>query len=303
MRKRLFFAILQDISHKNDIMKKILLLAMIIGIAACGKSDDELAMEKYESADSAYKAGDHALALAYIDTLNAKYPKQVNARKKAKIIELNIKIAEQRSNLQTADSMLRISQEIFNNSQSDFNFEKNEKYQSEGNFTVKGQETLRIANRTMLKPYITEKGDLQIHSQCVGRTGHTRISVSSGDRQEDSEEIAKGNAFNHIYTAGETSHQTLVIRQNADKIADLVAENASANIKVTLLDANGKAMTSYMMSQQDKNAIVKAADLSKKLKTLMEYKHQRDVAERKIEVFLHSLAQYEADENLDKKEK
>lgn len=278
-------------------MKKFILLAMIIGAAACGKTDDQLAMEQYESADSAYKAGNHALALAYIDSLNTKYPKQVAARKKAKIIELNIKIEEQRSNLQTADSMLQISQEAFNSSTGGFNFEKNEKYQSEGYFTVKGQETLRIAGRTMLKPYITERGELHIHSQCVGRTGHTKIAVSCGDRTEESEEIAKGSAYNHTYTAGDAKHQTLVIKQNADKIASLIAENASAAIKVTLME-NGKATTSYIMSQQDKNAIAKAVELSQKLKTLMEYKHQKEVAERKIEVFQHSLAQYEAEATL-----
>ena len=96
---------MQDFFAKQDIMKKFILLAMIIGAAACGKTDDQLAMEQYESADSAYKAGNHALALAYIDSLNTKYPKQVAARKKAKIIELNIKIAEQERNLQTADSV------------------------------------------------------------------------------------------------------------------------------------------------------------------------------------------------------
>ena len=270
-------------------------------MVSCAKDEKQQAEEMLQKAQNCYDMQNFNSAVAYIDTINTKFEKQVNVRKRAKIIDLNIKILKQRQNLTIADSLFTIKQNEFNSQLSEFDFEKDEKYQTEGFYTAKGQETARIAFRNMLKPYVAENGELQIHSLCVGNTGHSQVKLSADGEEISGEIINNGSPFNYTYSDGETRHQTLVITQKADSIADFINEHQSQNIKVYLINGT-KTLTSYTLSPKDKSFIIKTASLSSRLKDVMKYKHQREVAERKIAVFQNSLSDYEAEIKIEKEQ-
>lgn len=271
------------------------LLSLGLGVflllfASCGKSEEKLAQEMYVSIDSLYRNKEYAQCLNLIDTLNAKYEKQTDWRKKAKIIELNILVSQQECDRANADSVMPNLQKLFNNQLKAFTFEKDERYQTEGTYIYKGQETERIAGRTLLKPVVDEQGNITLHSMDIGTPIHTSIRVTSSNESVESEKVPQGSVFNHVYSDGDVKHQDMAVRVKAEDIVIFISDHAEQKqpIKVTLL-CDERTVKNYFLSGSEINAISASLELSRNLKRIRETEYRIQVAEKKIANYQNSL--------------
>lgn len=282
-----------DKNFLSFFMKKILLgVVVLLAMVSCKreKSESELAEERLGMIQQCYSEKLYSSALNHIDTLNTLYPKQVKYRKQAREIFLQIQIEEQERNRIFIDSLLVEKREDFNQNVSKFKFEKDEKYQTVGNYILKSQDYTMPNGGVMLKPFVEENGRFLIHSLYVGEYAlkHISIRLKVGDMSIESEDVPVASGYNYTFNDGEYVNETVIYRSDRNKeIASFVEDHFQQTIKVTL--NNGKRGYTYVLTPTEKNALIDAYALSVRLTDLRELERNLNIANNKLSVFQQEL--------------
>lgn len=278
-----------------SIIKSVLVGIGVWVLASCQPSEQEQAAQVYEKIDSLYEAGDTAGASRWIDTLASRYPKQVAVRKKAKVVDLKMKIAKQKALKASAEGVIDSLREAFNDATSQFVFEKDEKFETEGKYVVKGQQALQIMGRTVLKPIVTEQGNLQLNAIIAGAKKVECVELWSGDEKMKGDTAVLGSPYNYEWSDGARAYRTVILRDNQRNL-DLA--------EFVVLHKKDKISTSYgaTLTPQEKDAIGKAADLARKMQQLRGAEHVITVANKKLAVYEASLQDLEKELSEQKQE-
>lgn len=290
---------------KRQVIRGAVFVAMMtMMVTSCGRDEAEEAERLCDSVEKAVVSGDTLTALSLVDTLNQKFPKQVAMRKRAKKIELGILIDQQRASKQEAETALDGLRNAFNESARRFYFEKNEKYQSEGRYLSVKQKTENVLNRNVLRPVVTEQGDLQIEGILRGSSLKAEcfaISKRNGEAVS-SDTVREGNAFNYVWSDGERGNRTILFRDTTrnEAIADFVALNEKEVISVTYRSTQNDGKLVYPLTETEKKAMREAVDLARKLQALRKAEQVIRVADKKIEVYQGSLMFLEANDEKEK---
>ncbi len=275
-------------------------------LVSCGKSETELAEQMYDSISLAFDGGDTLTTLAMVDTLNARFPRQVATRKKAKKIELQILIAQQQAAKRAAELDLDSLRETFNATAKRFYFERDERYQSEGRYQALTQKTERIMFQNVMRPVVTEQGEMRLEgilrgcsliAECasIGRNNGERIQLDT---------VLEKSAFNYVWNDGTRGNRTILFRDETRifAFAEFVKSHQDERLTITYRSTKNNGSFSYPVSRQEIAAIIEAADLARKLQALRKAEHDISVADKKIEVYQNSLMFLEANETNKQKE-
>lgn len=275
-------------------------------LVSCGKSETELAERMYDSISLAFDGGDTLTTLAMVDTLNARFPRQVATRKKAKKIELQILIAQQQAAKKIAEHDLDSLRETFNATAKRFYFERDERYQSEGRYQALTQKTERIMFQNVLRPVVTEQGEMRLEGilrGCSLKAECASVRRINGEKiQLDT--VLEKSAYNYVWNDGVRVNRTLLFRDETRifALADFVKCYQNERLTITYRSTQNDGSFSYPISRQEIVAIVDAADLARKLQALREAEHEISVADKKIEVYQNSLMYLESNEMNKQKE-
>ena len=259
-------------------MRSFFFIMMIAAmLVSCGKSEKQLAAEKYSLAQSLYEMGDTMQALQQLDTIQKTYKEAVRTiadagqLKKRIYGELLYKAEDEMDSLQVTLAEL----------EKKFIKEKTE-FDRYTQYIHKSQEFKRRWNKSFIQIYLDERGELYITSNYYGDQWleHTGLRVYDGDLQAKTEKVALDSPLSHRSDFLDTKWEKVTYRDGADNgVIEFIAENADKNLKAVFL---GSRYYYIVLESFDKQAMADALALSKVLKRKARLEHEIKSLKSKI---------------------
>ena len=262
-------------------------IAVIFILFSCSESPQELAQRSLQSARLAYEHGDYQSAKNQIDSIKILFPKVFDVRREALKLMREVELAEQQRCVTYFDSLLVCKREELNKmlQSDDMIFEKDEKYQDVGNFMIASQAPMKNLKNSYIRGQVDENGVMTITSIYRGKSiSHEKLRVSVGDSFVESSNYINKYVSSHL---GVTTERLDFRFGKDDGIGGFIVLNRDKNIKVELI---GKSIYSYVMRQDNVNAIVRLFDLCVLLESIHEIEASKQETERHIEFIKRNIS-------------
>ena len=273
--------------QKTIEMKKVLVFLTIgVFIISCGENIEQKAGHHLDNAKEAFSIGNYNVAKQEIDSIRILYPKAFETRRQGiKLMQL-IEEAEQLRIIEYEDSMIAGAQAAFDKIKADYAFEKDERYQDIGLYTIKSQAPQRNTDRTYIRAQVDELGRMTLISCYRGSSyiHHDWLKLSVGDVYVDTPESKDRHEFTDLGVYYEWLSFT---NGNDGGAAAFIKANKDENITFTLYRKTGPESSrpvyrNLKLNKDDRYAIAKLYDLSVVLLSLSEHKNLRDEADRHL---------------------
>lgn len=273
--------------QKTIEMKKVLVFLTIgVFIISCGENIEQKAGHHLDNAKEAFSIGNYNVAKQEIDSIRILYPKAFETRRQGiKLMQL-IEEAEQLRIIEYEDSMIAGAQAAFDKIKADYAFEKDERYQDVGLYTIKSQAPQRNTDRTYIRAQVDELGRMTLVSSYRGSSyiHHDWLKLSVGEFYVDTPESKDRHEFTDL---GICYERLSFINGNDGGAAAFISANKDADITYTLYRKTGPESSravykNLKMTKDDRYAIAQLYDLSQVLLSLNEHKSLRDEADRHL---------------------
>ncbi len=243
-------------SSRHIALTSIVIALLVLGYSCTPRlSDQEKATQQIEHVRQLITANQLNTAKIQLDSLHIKYRTQVAQRRIADHLADSITRIESLRTIAYCDSMLIIKQEEKKTLIKNFRLDKNEKYQTEGNYVSRLLRTESNAERCYMQAYVTESADVHFKSTYCGTFAieHTSLSLTASETSVDSPTIPTANAANHTFTDSGLTWETLNYK-NEDALAllNFISANQDTRIRVSLL---GKRKYYYTLMESEKKAL------------------------------------------------
>ena len=273
-------------------MKKILaLVALSSIIISCGENIEQKAGHHLDNAKEAFSIGNFNVAKQEIDSIKILYPKAFETRRQGIKLMQQIEEAEQLRAIEYEDSMIAVAQAAFDKIKANYAFEKDERYQDIGLYTIKSQAPQRNTDRTYIRAQVDELGRMTLISSYRGSSyiHHDWLKLSVGDVYVDTPESRDRHEFEDL---GVYYEWLSFINGNDGGAAAFISANKDENITFTLYrktgpDSSRPVYRNLKLNKDDRYAIASLYDLSQILQALNEHKNLRDEAQRHL-LFIRS---------------
>ena len=273
-------------------MRKVLVLLVLSTIIlSCEESIEQKATRHLDHAKEAFSIGNYNVAKQEIDSIKILYPKAFEARKQGIKLMQQIEEAEQMRIIEYEDSMIAVAQAAFEKIKGDYAFEKDERYQDIGLYTIKSQAPQRNTDRTYIRAQVDELGHMNLISCYCGNSyiHHDWLKLSVGEVYVDTPESNDRHEFEDL---GVYYEWLSFINGNDGGAAAFISANKDENITFTLYrktgpDSSRPVYRNLKLNKDDRYAIAKLYNLSQVLLSLNEHKNLRDEAQRHL-MFIRS---------------
>ena len=273
-------------------MKKVLVLLVLSTIIlSCEESVEQKATHHLDNAKEAFSIGNFNVAKQEIDSIKILYPKAFEARKQGIKLMQQIEEAEQMRIIEYEDSMIAVAQATFEQIKANYAFEKDERYQDIGLYTIKSQAPQRNTDRTYIRAQVDELGRMNLISCYRGSSyiHHDWLKLSVGEVYVDTPESNDRHEFEDL---GVYYEWLSFINGNDGGAAAFISANKDENITFTLYrktgpDSSRPVYRNLKLNKDDRYAIAKLYNLSQVLLSLNEHKNLRDEAQRHL-MFIRS---------------
>ncbi|MDR2683578.1 MAG: hypothetical protein LBB64_06900 [Dysgonamonadaceae bacterium] len=259
------------------------LLAACLVFAGC--SGNDTARKQLEQARRLYENAQYGSAKQSIDELKAQYPKDFDLQKQLLQLMRAIEQKEQERNLAFCDSLLPVRQAEADAMKPLFVFEKTA-YDSEGRYIAASWNPGVESGFSGIKTGVTESNDLVLtavyRSAAPVRFNRVKVSVPSGEYAETLSIPFDGGA-NYAFKDGNGAHYQIVTFQKGRDNGVIAFIYAYAKEKITMEYAGGKNVPARLLSQKEKDALVRATDFAVLLREIAQLKEQKEKAEKRIE--------------------
>ena len=260
-------------------------------MTACEESIEQKAGHHLDNAKEAFSMGNYNVAKQEIDSIKILYPKAFEARKKGIRLMQQIEEAEQMRIIEYEDSMIAVAQAAFEKIKGNYAFEKDERYQDIGLYTIKSQAPQRNTDRTYIRAQVDELGRMTLISSYRGSSyiHHDWLKLSVGEVYVDTPESNDRHEFEDL---GVYYEWLSFINGNDGGAAAFINANKDQNITFTLYrktgpDSSRPVYRNLKLNKDDRYAIASLYDLSVILLSLNEHKNVRDEAQRHL-LFIRS---------------
>ncbi|MBR5934623.1 MAG: hypothetical protein IKZ89_00560 [Bacteroidaceae bacterium] len=282
-------------------MRKTLIIMAIIALAtSCKENVEKQASKHLDNAKEAFSIGNFNLAKQEIDSIRILYPKAFETRKQGIRLMQQVEEAEQLRALEYEDSMIVAATAAFEKIKGDYVFEKDERYQDIGLYTIKSQAPTRNIDRTYIRAQVDEQGKMTLISSYSGSSylHHDWLKLSVDDKYVDTPVSNDRHEFKDLDVCYE---RVSFINGNDGGAAAFISANKDADIRFTLYrqtgpDSSRPVYRNLKMTKDDRYAIAKLYDLSQILLALEEHKNLRAEAERHL-MFIRSKMKDDSTEN------
>ena len=210
-----------------------------------------------------------------------------------------IEEAEQMRVIEYEDSMIAVATAAFEKIKGNYAFEKDERYQDLGLYTIKSQAPQRNTDRTYIRAQVDELGRMTLISSYRGSSyiHHDWLKLSVGEVYVDTPESSDRHEFEDL---GVYYEWLSFINGNDGGAAAFINANKDANITYTLYrktgpDSSRPVYRNLKLNKDDRYAIASLYDLSQVLLTLNEHKNLREEADRLLK-FIRSKMKDESTE-------
>jgi hypothetical protein len=284
-------------------MKKILALLTIGAfMVSCEESIEQKAAHHLDNAKEAFSMGNYNVAKQEIDSIRILYPKAFEARKQGIKLMQQVEQAEQLRVIEYEDSLIAIAQAAFEKIKGNYAFEKDERYQDIGIYTIKSQAPQRNTDRTYIRAQVDELGRMTLISCYRGSSyiHHDWLKLSVGELYVDTPESSDRHEFKDLDVCYEWLS---FINGNDGGAAAFINANKDANITFTLYhktgpDSSRPVYRNLKLNKDDRYAIASLYDLSQILLSLNEHKNLRDEADRHLKFIRSKIKDESAEEGV-----
>ena len=268
-------------------MKKILAILTIgAALVSCEESIEQKAAHHLDNAKQAFSMGNYNVAKQEIDSIKILYPKAFETRRQGIRLMQQIEEAEQLRAIEYEDSIIALAQAAFDKIKAGYAFEKDERYQDIGLYTIKSQAPQRNTDRTYIRAQVDELGRMTLISNYRGSSyiHHDWLKLSVGDVYVDTPESKDRHEFTDL---GVYYEWLSFINGNDGGAAAFISANKDANITYTLYrktgpDSSRPVYRNLKLNKDDRYAISSLYELSQVLLTLNEHKNLREEADRHL---------------------
>ena len=244
---------------------------------SCAEKDSKKAEKLFLEIEQFYSENNFERAKNLIDTLHAKFPRQVEFRRKTDTLSWKMTITEIENELPKIDTLLKnlcAEAEII---AKNFKFIKDEKYQIVGDYEHISMNTAANTGRNYLKPITDEKGNFRFISTLVGqKNNHRALRLSVGDISVETQKTPESN-FNSYNDFGINYETALFTTETAKDFIQFLMENVDNQIKITLL---GEKDFSYNLSKKDAKTFCETFNFSLFLKNISENQTKKEKMEK-----------------------
>ena len=275
-------------------------MAIIALATSCKENVEKQASKHLDNAKEAFSIGNFNLAKQEIDSIRILYPKAFETRKHGIRLMQQVEEAEQLRALEYEDSMIVAATAAFEKIKGDYVFEKDERYQDIGLYTIKSQAPTRNIDRTYIRAQVDEQGKMTLISSYSGSSylHHDWLKLSVDDKYVDTPVSNDRHEFKDLDVCYE---RVSFINGNDGGAAAFISANKDADIRFTLYrqtgpDSSRPVYRNLKMTKDDRYAIAKLYDLSQILLALEEHKNLRAEAERHL-MFIRSKMKDDSTEN------
>ena len=284
-------------------MKKLLgLLVISTLIISCGENIEKSAGRHLKNAKEAFSVGNSNVDKQEIDSIKILYPKAFEARRQGIKLMQQIEEAEQMRIVEYEDSMVAVAQAAFEKIKGNYAFEKDERYQDIGLYTIKSQAPQRNTDRTYIRAQVDELGRMTLISSYRGSSyiHHDWLKLSVGEVYVDTPESRDRHEFEDL---GVYYEWLSFINGNDGGAAAFINANKDESITYTLYrktgpDSSRPVYRNLKLNKDDRYAIASLYDLSQILLSLNEHKNLRDEADRHLQFIRSKMKDESAEESV-----
>lgn len=282
--------------------KSLILLAVMVMTVSCQESIEQKAGHHLDNAKEAFSIGNFNVAKQEIDSIKILYPKAFEARRQGIKLMQQIEEAEQMRIIEYEDSMIAAATEAFEKIKGGYAYEKDERYQDLGIYTIKSQAPQRNTDRTYIRAQVDELGRMNLISSYRGSSyiHHDWLRLSVGDNYVDTPESRDRHEFTDL---GVYYEWLSFINGNDGGAAAFISANKDENITFTLYRKTGPESSrpvyrNLKLNKDDRYAISSLYELSQILLALNEHKNLRDEAERHLKFIRSKMKDESAEESI-----
>ncbi|MBE6287148.1 MAG: hypothetical protein E7099_03010 [Mediterranea massiliensis] len=259
-------------------MKKILFICLSCTLWACSNVE-QLAEQKLQAARTAYEQGKYNEAKLLIDSIKILYPKAYKTRRAGIGLMQEVELKEQERTVAYLDSLLHEKQTAFNKIKGKFVFEKDEEYQTIGNYLHPSQVIEKNLNRSFLRFQVNELGVMSMTSIYCGSRNihHTAVKVSANDN------FAETPPSTDSYETSDLGIQIEKADYKMGKdgnVIGFITLNKDKNIRV---DYIGERPYTTNMTSNDRQAAASLYELSQILTAITQINEEKKEANLKIQ--------------------
>ncbi|MBR4811041.1 MAG: hypothetical protein IK039_04690 [Bacteroidaceae bacterium] len=284
-------------------MKKLLpLLVLSTVIISCGENIEEKAGKHLDNAKEAFSEGNFNLAKQEIDSIKILYPKAIETRRQGLKLMQQVEEAEQLRTIEYEDSMIAAAKAAFEKIKPNYVFEKDERYQDIGLYTIKSQATTRNVDRNYIRGQVDEMGRMTLVSHYRGSSyiHHDQLRLSVG---EEYVETPVSDVRHEFTDLGVYYERLSFIDGNDGGAAAFIKAKKDENITYTLYrktgpDSRRSVYSSLRLNKDDRYAIASLYDLAQILQSLEEHKKLRDEADRHLQFIRSKMKGDSAEEGV-----
>lgn len=260
------------------------IIAIVVSLCAIScnqtKKVSNEAKDLYTQAQSMYDSGKYAQSLILIDSLNKKYPTELEILKEGLHLRTMAIEKETLHEIISNDSTLNESTEKVESLKGKFKYTKTPEM-------VEGYRVHSSAsplfNRTGIDVRISDNDSIYIISLVHGPAiGHNQISFSSSTGEIRSKVVPYNGSTNYKFTDGNTSNEMVTFRgAQADSLCNYVIANLSQNIRLNFI---GKSRISTTLSASDKRIIAETAEYSEALRNMKRAEAKKRFLDNKLQI-------------------
>ena len=284
-------------------MKKLLpLLVLSTVIISCGENIEEKAGKHLDNAKEAFSEGNFNLAKQEIDSIKILYPKAIETRRQGLKLMQQVEEAEQLRTIEYEDSMIAAAKAAFEKIKPNYVFEKDERYQDIGLYTIKSQATTRNVDRNYIRGQVDEMGRMTLVSHYRGSSyiHHDQLRLSVG---EEYVETPVSDVRHEFTDLGVYYERLSFIDGNDGGAAAFIKAKKDENITYTLYrktgpDSRRSVYSNLRLNKDDRYAIASLYDLAQILQSLEEHKKLRDEADRHLQFIRSKMKGDSAEEGV-----
>ena len=266
-----------------------LIIATVLLFASCNSND--AARKQLVQARNLYENAQYGSAKQVLDELKAQYPKDYNLQKDALHLMREIEREEQERNLTFCDSLLPILQAEVDAMKSYFVFEKTE-YDSEGRYTDKSWNPAIESGFIGIKTSVSESNDLVLtavyRSAESVRYDRLKVSIPSGEYAE-TQAIPFDGGANYSFNDGAGNNYQIVTFQKGKDNGVVAFIYKYATEKITMEYAGGVKQPARILSQKEKDALIKTTDFASILREVEQVKKEKEKAGKRIQYLQSKL--------------
>lgn len=269
---------LREITTYRRLFPIACMLALLL-ISCSGKGRN--AKTYLAEAESALNEGNYSLAKLKIDSIKELYPTSFDEINKGFDLMQQVRMAENRRNIQFCDSMLTVNQQLLTETLKDFTYVRDPQYQEIGDYVPKIYPLNASFQQNGLRSAVSEKGQMYIESVLSGGSlRHNRIKVTTKDGSFAESLAVTTDGLNYRFSTLDATYEIVRFSGKDDNgVAKFIYTFKEEPVTLSFI---GNKTSTVTLSQTAKRAVAQSFELSTLILEIEKLKYEKGRSEALI---------------------